>query len=147
MLEPCLFSPLVALPVRNVSNPLLNTYILGVSPTACLQVMFTLCENGLWFKPTAWSSSCLTLVVILYSSVHQFISSWFYLSPPSPPSVVTFPNWNLFVWKPFHTYDNPLCHCWYLRFFKTCTWSGTAEIKIASRKNEASHGPLISCIY
>lgn len=97
VLDHCIYSLLVALFNMNVSNPPLKTYITGASQTACWQVMCVLCEMVLWFKPSAWSSNCMTLVVILYSSVLQ--RTWFYQSPPHPPSAVSDLCWNAVVWK------------------------------------------------
>lgn len=142
MLEPSIYSPLVALPVMNVSNSLLDTWVLGDSPTSCLQAMFIIHEKVLW----NWSS-VIVAWPWLWFCFHQFISSWFYLSPPSHLSVVSLPSWDLFVWKPFHAYDHCLCPQWYLEFFKTLTWSGNTEVKVASIKTEVSHGPLISSKY
>lgn len=146
MLEPSIYSPLVALPVMNVSNSLLDTWVLGDSPTSCLQAMFIIHEKVLCLKRAAWSS-VIVARPWLWFCFHQLISSWFYLSPPSHLSVVSLPSWNLFVWKLFHAYDHFLCPQWYLEFFKTLTWSGNTEIKAASIKTEVSHGPLISSKY
>lgn len=127
----------------NVSNPLSNTCILADSPASCLEAMFIIHEKGLCFKPAAWSS-VIVAWPWLWFCFHQFISSWFYLSPLSHLSVVSIPSWNLFVWKPFYAYDHSLCPQWYFGFFKTLTWNGNIETKIAGIKTEVSHGPLIS---